>query len=84
MFIEYLCGLAEAELAANDGAQAFVLRREGTDDIQEIIHYSDSYPGGTRYLVFGFMPVEAALCVRRHTDGLPHLTYTQTNAAVAV
>ena len=85
-FIQYLCGLAEAAAAEHGGAQAFVLRTQGlgTDDLQEIIHYTEQMPTGERYYAYGFDPVDAALCFRRQSGNTFSLTYTQTNSAVAV
>lgn len=85
-FIQYLCGLAEAAAREHDGAQAFVLRAQaaGMDDLQEVIHYTEQMPTGERYYAYGFEPVDAALCVRRQSGRAFSLTYTQTNAAVAV
>lgn len=85
-FIQYLCGLAEAAAKEYDGAQAIVLRTQavGTDDLQEIIHYTEQMPTGERYYAYGFAPVEAALCIRRQSGNTFSLTYAQTNSAVAV
>lgn len=70
MFSEYLCGLAEAVYAAEEGIehpQQFVLEPMACAGqmVQAMTHYSNVHPKGVMYQLFGFDPVEATLAVER-------------------